>query len=31
MHPIAIFIIGVWAGVALGMLIVGLFRKENRK
>ena len=30
MHPIAIFVIGMWVGVAFGILIIGLFNKENR-
>jgi len=28
MHPMAYIVIGMWIGVFLGILMVGLFRKE---
>ena len=30
MDSIGIFMIGMWIGVFIGILIVGLFNKENR-
>ena len=30
MTAIGILMIGMWIGVAVGILIVGLFNKENR-
>jgi len=30
MDSIGILVIGMWIGVAVGILIVGLFNKENR-
>ena len=30
MNTIVILMIGMWIGVAIGILIVGLFRKENK-
>ena len=30
MTTIGILVIGMWIGVFIGILIVGLFRKENR-
>ena len=30
MNTIGILVIGMWIGVFIGILIVGLFRKENR-
>ena len=29
MNSIAILVIGMWIGAFIGILIVGLFRKEN--
>ena len=31
MNTIGILMIGVWIGVAVGILIVGLFNKENKE
>ena len=28
-HPMACFTMGCWVGVFVGILIVGLFRREN--
>lgn len=28
MHPMAYIVIGMWIGVLLGIIIVGLFRRE---
>ena len=30
MTAMGILMIGMWIGVAIGILIVGLFRKENK-
>jgi len=30
MNSMAILVIGIWIGVVVGILIVGLFNKENR-
>ena len=30
MPDIAIFVVGMWFGVFWGILIIGLFRKENK-
>ena len=30
MHPMAYIVIGIWIGVFLGIIIVGLLDKENR-
>jgi len=30
MNTIGILVIGMWIGVFLGILVIGLFRKENR-
>ena len=30
MHPMAYVVIGIWIGVFLGIIIVGLLDKENR-
>ena len=30
MNTIGILVIGMWIGVFVGILIVGLFRKENK-
>ena len=29
MDSIAILVIGMWIGVFIGILVIGLFRKEN--
>jgi len=31
MNSIAMLIIGMWIGVFIGILIIGLFRKENKE
>ena len=31
MNSMAILVIGMWIGVAVGILIVGLFNKENKE
>ena len=30
MHPMAYIVIGIWIGVILGIVTIGLFHKENR-
>ena len=30
-HPALYFIVGIWVGVFWGIIIVGLFRKEDEK
>ena len=30
MNTMGVLVIGIWIGVILGVLIVGLFRKENQ-
>ncbi len=30
MHPIGLIVIGIWIGVILGIVIIGLFRRENK-
>ena len=30
MNSMAILVIGMWIGVFIGILVIGLFRKENR-
>ena len=30
MNSVAILVIGMWIGVFIGILVIGLFRKENR-
>ena len=30
MNTIGILVIGIWIGVFIGVLIAGLFRKENK-
>mgnify|MGYP003140128036 FL=1 len=29
-HPVAIFVVGCWVGVFVGIIIVGLLNKENK-
>ena len=31
MNTIGILMIGMWIGVFIGVLIIGLFRKENKE
>ena len=30
MNTIGILVVGMWSGVFVGILIIGLFRKENK-